>query len=61
MIYYAVLYMVDGQIHLMPHGTKEEAEKTIEQAKQERFGPKIKHAKVFKKDTTGKWFKEYWI
>lgn len=64
MIYYAVLYMTDGQIHLMPHETKEEAEKTIEEAKKEKFGSKIVFSRVVKKDPNKDWYKSvngYWI
>ena len=65
MIYYAVLYMKDGQIHLMPHETKEAAEATCaEICVSPKWRDKIDTTKVVKKDPEMKWFKAvkgYWI
>lgn len=64
MIYYAVAYMKDGQIHLKPFKTKEEAEHNLELLKASKWGPQIDLTKVVKKDTSKEWFKSvngYWI
>lgn len=64
MIYYAVIYMKDGQIHLMPHKSREEAEKTCNEIRQTKWADKIDVTKVVKKDPEKEWFKAvkgYWI
>lgn len=64
MIYYAVAYMNDGQIHLKPFGSTREAEDNLAKLKASKWGPKIKLTKVVKKDPDCAWFRSvngYWI
>lgn len=64
MIYYAVAYMTDGQIHLKPFGSKQDAEANLEKLKASKWGPKVKLTKVVKKDPDSPWFRSvngYWI
>ena len=65
MIYYAVAYMTDGQIHLKPFNSKENAEEALAKLKAHvTWGPKVKFTKVVKKDPNSPWFRSvngYWI
>ena len=64
MIYYAVIYMKDGQIHLMPHKSKEEAQETIDRVKNQKFKDKIDVCRIVKKDSNKDWYRSvngYWI
>ena len=64
MIYYAVAYMKDGQIHLKPFNSKEAAEHNLELLKKSEWGDKVDLTKVVKKDPESPWFKSvrgYWI
>lgn len=64
MIYYAVAYMTDGQIHLKPFESVREAEENLTKLKASKWGPQVKHTKVVKKDPDCAWFKSvngYWI
>ena len=65
MIYYAVAYMNDGQIHLKPFGSIKEAEENLAKLKShEKWGSQVKLTKVVKKDPDCAWFKSvngYWI
>ena len=65
MIYYAVVYMKNDEIHLKPFSTKEEALERIEAIKNhEKWGPEFELGKVVKKDPESPWFQSvhgYWI
>lgn len=65
MIYYAVAYMNDGQIHLKPFSSVREAEESLKKLKNhEKWGSQVKHTKVVKKDPDCAWFRSvngYWI
>ena len=64
MIYYAVAYMTDGQIHLKPFDSVRDAEHNLELLKSSKWGPKVKLTKVVKKDPDCAWFRSvngYWI
>ena len=64
MIYYAVAYMKDGQIHLKPFSTKEGAEHSLKLLRESNWGPQVDLTKVVKKDPASPWFqsvKGYWI
>lgn len=64
MIYYAVAYMNDGQIHLKPFDSKQGAEDCIEKLKASPWGPYLKQTKIVKKDPDSPWFRSvngYWI
>lgn len=64
MIYYAVAYMTDGQIHLKPFNSKQEAERNLELLKASKWGPYLKQTKIVKKDPESPWFRSvngYWI
>lgn len=63
MIYYSVVYLKDGTIHLQPNPTKEEAEDTNEKIKA-KYGDRVDLVKIVKKDPASPWFKSvkgYWI
>ena len=64
MIYYIVIYMKDGNIHLKPHDCKDDAEHTIEQLKDSKWFDQIDLIKIVKRDSESSWFKGlkgYWI
>lgn len=64
MLYYAVAYMKDGQIHLKPYPTKEEAQEHLDLLKESRWKDKIDLLKIVKKDPDSAWLKSvkgYWI
>lgn len=64
MIYYAVVYMKDGQIHLMPHATKEAAEECLKDLMGTKWGPKVDFTRVVKKDPDKDWYRSvngHWI
>ena len=64
MIYYAVAYMTDGQIHLKPFSSVREAEDNLTSLKQSKWGSQVKLTKVVKKDPDCAWFRSvngYWI
>lgn len=65
MIYYAVIYLKNGEIHLKPWLTKEDAEKCIsETCAKPKFKDQIELTRVVKKDPEKEWFKSvhgYWI
>jgi len=64
MIYYAVVYMKNGDIHLRPFETKEAAEACCEKFKDSDYADDIDVLKVIKKDPSKEWFKSvngYWI
>ncbi len=64
MIYYAVAYMTDGQIHLKPFSSIREAEDNLAKLKASKWGPQVKLTKVVKKDPDCAWFRSvngYWI
>jgi len=65
MIYYAVVYMKDGQIHLKPFDTKEGAANECTRIKNSvRWGEMVDTTKVVKKDPNSPWYqsvKGYWI
>ena len=64
MIYYAVAYMTDGQIHLKPFESREEADDCINKLKASKWGPMVKLTKIVKKDPDSAWLKSvngYWI
>ncbi len=65
MIYYAVIYLKNGEIHLKPFDTKEDAEECIKNtATREKYKDQIDVTKVVKKDTSKDWFRSvngYWI
>lgn len=65
MIYYAVVYMKNGEIHLKPFDTKEEAQERIENIKNhEKWSKEFDFGKVVKKDPDSPWFRSvngYWI
>lgn len=65
MIYYAVFYLANGEIHLKPWPTKEEAEQCISDTrKKPKYTNQIIHTKVVKKDPNSPWYQSvngYWI
>lgn len=65
MIYYTIIYMADGQIHLMPHTTREKAEETEKEIKAHpKWGGQVKATKIITKDPASETFvkrKGLWI
>ena len=64
MIYYSVIYMKDGRIHLNPSSSKEEAESVIAKVKESIWKDQIEYTKVIKRDPESPWFKSlegHWI
>jgi len=65
MIYYAVIYMNNGEIHLKPFDSKEEAQARIDYIrKSEKWGNQVVLTKIVKKDSNSPWFqsvKGFWI
>lgn len=64
MIYYVCIYMKDGQIHLKPFSSKEDAEECIEKAKSSKWSESIDLIKIVKRDSNSEWFKGlkgYWL
>lgn len=64
MIYYVCIYMKDGQIHLKPFDSKEDAEECIEKAKNSKWSEQIDLIKIVKRDSNSSWFKSlkgYWL
>ena len=64
MIYYAVAYMKNGDIHLRPYNTKEEAQECLSKFKDSEFSDDYDILKIVKKDNDSAWFKSvngYWI
>ena len=65
MIYYAVIYLKNGEIHLKPFDTKEDADECIATvADKPRYKDQIDVTKVVKKDPSKEWFKSvngYWL
>jgi len=64
MIYYAVAYMKDGQIHLKPFSSKEEAQRNLQLLKESKWGGMIDITKIIKKDPESPWYqsvKGYWL
>lgn len=65
MLYYAVIYMKNGEIHLKPFKSKEEAINRINHIKNsEKWGSLFDTGKVVKKDPNSPWFQSvhgYWI
>lgn len=65
MIYYACIYMKNGEIHLKPFQSKEEAEARIDYIrKSEKWGSQVDLTKVIKKDPDKEWWKSvkgYWL
>lgn len=52
MVYYAVIYMNDGNIHLFKSDTKEGAEDCIKGLQDSKWKDQIETTKIVKKDTT---------
>lgn len=64
MIYYAVVYMKDGCIHLKPFDSREEAQAELEKLRSSKWANSIDLTKVVKKDANSAWLqsvKGYWI
>ena len=64
MIYYAVIYMKTGEIHLKPFDTKEKARECLEKLKDTKWEESIDIKKIVKKDNDSTWFQSvhgYWI
>lgn len=65
MIYYAVVYMKNGEIHLKPFNTKEEAQERIDAIKNhEKWKSEFLLGKIVKKDPESPWYQSvhgYWI
>ena len=65
MIYYAVIYLKNGEIHSKPWSTKADAEQCIEDtSKKPEFANQIDKTKVVKKDPNSPWYQSvngYWI
>lgn len=64
MIYYAVIYMKNGEIHLKPYGSREEAELHCKEIYNTKWADKVDITRVVKKDPEKSWFKQvkgYWI
>ena len=64
MIYYAVVYMKDGQIHLKPCQSRVEAEAYLSKLRNSKWKDSIDITKVVKKDANSAWLKSvkgYWI
>lgn len=64
MIYYAVIYMKDGNIHLFKCDSREEGENMIQKVRESKWKDEIDVTKVIKKDPDKEWFKSvngYWI
>lgn len=62
--YYAVAYMDDGQIHLKPFGSRNEAKDNLTKLRASKWGPKVIFTRVVKKDLDSAWLKSvkgYWI
>lgn len=54
MVYYAIVYMTNGEIHMKPYPTAEEAKSHCKEILATKWGPKVLRTKVCKKDTTKK-------
>lgn len=64
MIYYAVAYMKDGQIHLKPFPSREEAQDCINKLRTSKWKDAIDLTKIVKKDANSAWLRSvngYWI
>ena len=65
MIYYAVFYLSNGEIHLKPYNSREGAEGCVTKMKQDaKYGPQITFTRVVKKDPRSAWLTSvngYWI
>lgn len=65
MIYYSLIYMDNGEIHLRPHDTKEAAEETCHEIKKhEKWGSHVSHTKVISKDPSSETYRKregFWI
>ena len=62
--YYAVAYMDDGQIHLKPFDTKEQAQDNLNKLCASKWGPKVTFTRIVKKDFDSAWLRSvngYWI
>ena len=65
MIYYATIYLKNGEIHLKPFSTREAAEACISKVEKDNtYGSQIDKAKVVRKNEDSPSFhlcKGYWI
>ena len=50
MRYYSVVYMKNGEIHMRPHASKEDAQATIDGLKATKWWPKVDYCKIHKGD-----------